>query len=287
MADDAVAAARMHLDLVNARIEAGAVAPADRLTVEAELADAQFEAVRTVNTVWTTLSELRSLLALPPDTLPLIRGELNGEFELSDLQGWIAEAIEARPDLQAQRFRVRASELALKQAQIDAGLTVNVQGSADYGRHADVTGDTWGVTGGLSFPIFNKQAGAAVDAARANLQGTRVALAEQELNVTRQVSSAWYVLSDATGRVSAAEVSVTASEASMNAARERYAAGVATIIEVTDAELSLRRARANLVQALYDRNVAWYQLLSASGRPLLPEAEGTPNELDAGTVGDE
>jgi outer membrane protein len=164
---------------------------------------------------------------------------------------------------------------------------VNVQGSADYGRHTDTTGDTWGISGGLSFPLFNKQAQASVDAARANLVGTRVALEEQELNVTRQVSFAWYVLSDATERVSAAEVSVAASEASMNAARERYAAGVATIIEVTDAELSWRRARANLVQALYDRNVAWYQLLSASGQPLLPEAADAPNELDAGTVGDE
>lgn len=287
VADDAVAAAEMHLDLVDARIEAGTVAPADRLIVEAELADAQFEAIRTVNSVWTTLSDLRALLALPPDTLPLIRGQLNGQFPVGDLQTWIAQAIEGRPDLQAQRFRVRASQLALKQAEIDAGLTVNVQGSADYGRHTGTTGDTWGISGGLSFPLFNKQAEASVDAARANLVGTRVALEEQELNVTRQVSFAWYVLSDATERVSAAEVSVAASEASMNAARERYGAGVATIIEVTDAELSWRRARANLVQALYDRNVAWYQLLSASGQPLLPEAAEAPNQLDAGTVGDE
>ena len=293
VADQAVAASQTHLNLVDARIEAGTVAPSDRLTVEAELADAQFEAVRTVNAVWTALADLRTLLALPADSLPLIRGSLDRDYPRGDLETWLAEALEARPDLRAQRERVRAGELALRQAKIDAGLSLSVQGQADYGRHTGTTGDTWAVTGGLSFPLFNKQARASVDAARANLDGTRQTLAQQELAASQQVSNAWYVLSDAGGRAVAATASVAASQTNLDAARERYADGVATIIEVTDAELSWRRAQSNRVQALYDRNVAWYQLLAASGRSLLDEAAAltgsgqNTNELDAGTVENE
>jgi len=293
VADQAVAASEIHLDLVDARIEAGTVAPSDRLTVEAELADAQFEAVRTVNSVWTALANLRSLLALPVDSLPLIRGNLDEAYPRGDLETWLAEALEARPDLRAQRERVRAGELALKQAKISAGVSVSVQGQADYGRHTGTTGDTWSILGGLSFPLFNKQARASVDAARANLDGTRQTLAQQELAASQQVSNAWYVLSDASGRAIAAAASVAASRTNLDAARERYADGVATIIEVTDAELSWRRAQSNRIQALYDRNVAWYQLLAASGRSLMDEAASltdaaeTTNELDAGTVENE
>ncbi|MGI5817724.1 MAG: TolC family protein [Armatimonadota bacterium] len=293
VADRAVSAAQLHLDLVDARIEAGTVAPADRLAVEAALADAEFEAVRTVNAVWTRLADLQALLALPTDELPVIRGELDAPSVTGDLEEWVAEALEMRPDLQAQRHRLRATELSLRQAEIDAGLTMSVQGQADYGRHTGNTGETWFIGGGLSFPLFNKQARASVDRAEADLESVRQTLAEQELSVSRQVAGAWYTLRDAIGRVEAAGVSVAASATNLEAARGRYAEGVVTIIEVTDAELSWRRAQANLVQARFDRNVAWYQLLAAAGRPLVDEAveddsdaPAATDELNAETVGD-
>jgi len=292
VADQAVAAAEQHLDLVDARIEAGTVAPADRLTVEAELAEAEFEAVRSINAVWTRLADLQALLALPTDELPLIRGDLDAPYPAGDLEEWIAEALDARPDLQGQRHRVRASELALEQAKIDAGFSISVQGQADYGRHTGDTGDTWFIGGGLTVPLFDRQARSSVRRAEADLDSTRLALAEQELAVSRQVSNAWYTLRDATGRVTAAEASVAAQAKSLEAARERYTEGVATIIEVTDAEVSWRRARANLVQARFDRNVTWYQLLAAVGRPLLDEADidaepAATNQPDGETVGDQ
>ncbi|MFW5866834.1 MAG: TolC family protein, partial [Armatimonadota bacterium] len=234
VADQAVDAAELHLDLVDARIEAGTAAPADRLTVEAELADAQFEAVRTLNAVWTTLADLRALLALPADELPLIRGDLDAPVVAGDLEAWVAEALAQRPDLEAQQHRLRASTLALKQARIDAGVSLSVQGQADYGRHSGDTGDTWFIGGGLTFPLFDRAARASVDRAEVDVQTAEQTLAEAQLNVSRQVSSAWYTLRDATGRVRAAEASVAASAKSLEAARERYAEGVATIIEVTD-----------------------------------------------------
>ena len=290
VADQAVSAATLHLELVDARIEAGTVAPAERLTAEAALADAEFEAVRTVNAVWTTLTDLRALLALPPDELPVIRGDLEAPQISGDLEGWIDEALVSRPDLEAQRHRVRAGELSLRQTRINSGLSLSVQGQADYGRHTGTTGETWFIGGGLTFPLFDRQARASVDRAEADLRGIQRALAEQELNVTRQISNAWYTLQDAVGRVSAADASVAASSTSLEVVRERYAAGVATIIEVTDAELSWRRASANLVQARFDRNVAWYQLQSAAGRSLIEAARADDptitDQVGAETVGD-
>ena len=62
---------------------------------------------------------------------------------------------------------------------------------------------------------------------------------------------------------------VESAQVNLQAAEERYAEGVATIIEVTDAEQSLREAQADDVQARYQQNVAAVQLRSAVGEDLL------------------
>lgn len=272
VADAAVRTSQQHLELVDARIEAGVAAPSDRVAVEAELADAEFEAVRAVNAVWTALADLRALLAMPIDSLPIIRGDLEVPAELGELEAWIADAFVLRPDLEVQRYSLRVAELAVDQAEIDAGLTYSVQGGADYGRHDGTTGDTWFIGAGVSYPLFDRQSDASVERAEAQLEAVRQRLAEAELDISRQVTIAYYSFADANARVTAAEASVRAAERNLEVARERYAEGLANIIEVTDAELVWRRASSNLVQARYDRNISWYQLLAAAGRPLLSEA---------------
>ncbi len=287
VAEEAVRAAQLHLELVDARIEAGTAAPADRLPVEAELADARYQSVSAVNAVWQTLAELQALLALPADELPLVRGELVAMPEVDELPVWIEQALARRPDLIAQRHQVRVAELSLRQAQIDAGLSVQVIGQADYGRHTGTEGESWWVAAGVSYPLHNGPARAAVDQAHANLEMARQRLAELELTVTREVSQAWYALQDAGERVAAAQAALAAAASNLEAARERYREGVGTIVEVTDAELNWRRAGVQLVQSRYDRSVAYYQLLAAGGVLQGPEAsaeEPAPQADEAGTV---
>ncbi len=266
IADDAVRAAELHLDLVDARIDAGTTAVADRLPVEAELADARFEAVSTLNAVWQALADLQALLALPPDELPLIRGELDDVPEREDLQSWLRTALAERPDLQARRHGLRATELAARQAEIDAGLSVSVTGQADDGRFTGTTGETWLLAAGVSYPLYNGQTRASVDQAHANLEVAEQRMAEAELAAARDVAQSWYALGDAEERITAADAALLAAASNLEAARERYAEGVVDVIAITDAELTWRRAAGRLVQSRYDRIVAHYRLLAAAGR---------------------
>ncbi|MGC9317517.1 MAG: TolC family protein [Armatimonadota bacterium] len=281
VAEEAVTASERHLELVEARIEAGAAAPADRFPVEAELADARLQSVTAENAVWQAIAELRSLLALPPDALPLLRGELEEREARGDLQAWIDEALAQRADLRAQRYNVRGAELSVSQAEIDAGLSLSLQGSADYGRYSGTSGESWWLGAGASFPLHDRQARAAVDQAEASLESSRQRLAELELSVAQEVSQAFYALEDASQRVAAAEASVAAAATNLEAAQARYAEGAAYIIEVTDAELSWRRASTSLVQARFDRTLAYYQLLAAAGRLLTEPGAGEPAALPA------
>src|SRR4030067_593553 len=53
-----------------------------------------------------------------------------------------------------------------------------------------------------------------------------------------------------------AKESVAAAQEDVNLAREKYNLGAATILEVLDAEVSLKQAQTNQVQALFDYNLA-------------------------------
>ncbi len=278
VADDAVSASERHLELVNARIAAGTAAPADRLPVEAELADARYESVRTVNAVWQALAELQALLALPPETLPMLGEAPQLDYSHGKLENWVAEALAQRPDMIAQQHQVRAVGLNVTQAKIAAGVSLSVVGQASYGQYTGISGESWWVGAGVSFPLHDRQTQADVDQAWANLQTARHRLSELELSVTREVAQAWYALGDASERVVAAEASVQAATTNLDSTREQYAAGIADIIEVTYAELNWRRARGQLVQARYDRNIAYYNLLAGSGRLLTGSDVTVPTE---------
>ncbi len=272
VAKDAVRAAEQHLEMVNARIDAGSAAPVDRLSVQAELADARYESVQTVNAVWQAIAQLQALLALPAETVPMIGEAAEIDYNLGELESWIDEALARRPDIIAQQHQVRVAELNVKQAKIAAGLSFSVVGEASYGRYTDTSGENWQIAAGASFPLHDRQAQAQVEQAQASLEVARQRLSELALSVTQEVSQAWYALRDASQRVVAAQASVEAARANLNSTQEQYAAGVAGIIEVTDAELNWRRASGQLVQARYDRSVAYYNLLASAGR-LLSELE--------------
>ncbi len=283
VADDAVSAAERHLELVNAKIEVGTAAKVDRLAIESELAGARYDFVQAVNAVWQALAELQALLALSPETLPILGEAPQLDYSRGKLENWIEQALAERPDIIAQRHQLRAAELNVDQAKIATGLSLSVVGQASYGRYTDTNGESWSVGAGASFPLYNRQAQAEVEQARASLEAARQQFSELKLTITREVAQAWYALGNASERIAAAEASVQAATTNLDSAREQYAVGVADIIKVTDAELNWRRARGQLVQARYDRNVAYYNLLAGSGR-LLTESDATTTTEQEETV---
>lgn len=80
-----------------------------------------------------------------------------------------------------------------------------------------------------------------------------------------QVRLAVENLRSAKAEVDSARDGLGLAENELAQARRRYEAGVATSVEVTDAQTRLQRARDNQVAALYDYNVARLDLATATG----------------------
>jgi len=266
---EAVLSAQRHLAMVDARIEAGTAARADRLPVEVELAQARLRAVQAENAWRRSLADLRAAMGLPAGAALTLAGSLKTAPMEEDLQELCRLALRQRPDLEAQRQSVQASEWSLRLAKISAGLSLSALGHAEYGRYSGIQGNSWWLGVGASLPIFDRQSHSDVQAAEENLKAARLLLEDAELQACAEVEAAYLALTEAAERVQQALKNRQAAEVNLRAAEERYREQVAAIIEVTDAEQSLREAQADYVQAVYDQNIARVRLDSAVGNNLL------------------
>jgi outer membrane protein TolC len=70
---------------------------------------------------------------------------------------------------------------------------------------------------------------------------------------------------EAQQRIGATDVLVGEADESLKMSQERFRAGVATSLEITDAEVTLANARISNAQAHYDYHTAYANLLMAIG----------------------
>jgi outer membrane protein len=183
------------------------------------------------------------------------------------LEGAFASADSLRPDLRAAAARLEMARTQVRGARADYLPELNA--SAGYGyRSPDATDWTgsWNAGVSLSQPLYQ---GGAI---RAKVLMAEASFAEAEATFvrTRQVAHAGiqqYLLDkqDAMERVAAAVKYIAEASEGLSMSQERYRAGAATFIEVTDAEVALVNARITHAQALYDYRVAHARLLGATG----------------------
>lgn len=271
-----LAAAERHRELVQARVDAGAAARSDLLPVEVEVARARLESVQAETELNVALAELRALLLLPPDTSVDLVDPLPppGAAIAATVTQLVALAETARPDVARQRLTLRAAELSTRVARQEAGVQFDANASADYGRHTGVSGESWSLRAGATYPLFNAGAARAnVVAAQADQEQTLQRLNSLLLDLQREVDSAYQRLRQAAEAMAVATVQRRDAENSLAAAEARYQEGLAIIIEVTDAQVALLQAQVSEIQSRYDHALALATLTQALGRdPVLPPA---------------
>jgi outer membrane protein len=180
-----------------------------------------------------------------------------------------AEALKNRPDLKAQAEREAASRLnanAVKGERLPSLVAY-----ADYGA-TGVNGDTvtllptrdYGLS--LRVPVFD---GGRRDARRAEtasqFRQERVRSNDLHEQIELEVRMALDSLHSAEQQVKVAEAGLSLAQSEFTQARRRYEAGVASSLEVTDAQTRLDRAGDNRIAALFNHNIARVDLGQATG----------------------
>jgi outer membrane protein len=178
-----------------------------------------------------------------------------------------AQALKERPDYQAQQERERNARLsasATKLERLPAVAAFGDYGASGTGLNNSLPTRTVGIQ--VRVPLFD---GGRRDARReesaSQYRSEKVKTNDVKEQIELDVRLALDGLQSSEDQVKVASEGLDLAENELTQARRRYDAGVATGVEVTDAQTRLERARENQTAALYSYNVARVDLAQATG----------------------
>ncbi len=257
------------LVLVKQRQRGGVATGLDIVRLEAQIAtERQLASTSRYDVEHSTLT-LLNLLAIPYD----IRVALTDDFksDIGDIpgpQGAVESALGARPEVQAQFTRVKASELTYSSITGERLPSLVAQG--DYGligNRWNSTLDTYNMALLLQIPIFDgAQREGRIAEARSQLRQEALRMRTVLNQVKMEVHDALAAVTAAKEQVAIAQAGLKMATKELDLARERYAViTAASYFELTNGLTSVARGRENLVNALFQLNAARVNLARSIG----------------------
>lgn len=201
-----------------------------------------------------------------------VRLTLTDELTLSkvDLQTpdvALSVARENRVELKAQITRQKLASLSLSSVTSERVPSLSFNGDYGWiGLKPDDALATRSVGLMLSVPIFDGgQREGRISETRSRVRQELIRMKDVSDQVTLEVRNALLTLDSSTQQVAVAEKGIELAMKELTFARDRYVAGLATNIEVTNAQTSVARARDNLIEALFRFNASRVNLARAKG----------------------
>ncbi len=278
VAEQALEAARGHAQDAKNAFDAGLVSRADVLRTVSQEKSAELTVAHWANNVSMATQQLRVAMGDASN----VNYEI-GENILTDLPPFdaptnpdtaYAESLEKRLEVK----QLGESEAALREqaSAARAGAYPRLDAHADYdysnpnSRYAPpaaVWHTTWNVGATLTWTpteIFNANAQSKVSEANADVVASKRGALKNGLRL--ETNQAINALAEANFGLEASREGLAAAEENYRVRRELYRAGKATIVEVTDAETDLTRARLEVVNSHVDVRIARVELTHALGR---------------------
>lgn len=177
-------------------------------------------------------------------------------------------ATENRVEFKAQKKRERLAELSLSSVTMER--VPSLIGSGDVGMIGNQIPDaltTDNVQLLLSIPIFDGgQREGRISESRSLVRQEAIRTRDIRYQVTLEVRDALLTLESTQQQVAVAQEGLRLSLKELDLARQRFAIGVATNIEVTTAQTSVAQARDNLIEGLFNFNASRVNLARAQGQ---------------------
>jgi outer membrane protein TolC len=194
-------------------------------------------------------------------------------FEI-DYNTALGEALAQNPEYRKSNFDLMSARdrKTIAFSEFLPGLSIGVSHNTSVDKFSDLPDMQMGnasrtIYASLGLNLFNGfRDYANLRSARFNVETFRANYENIRNKVALEVRQAFLDKERSRDALELAGESVAAAQEDVNLAREKYNLGAATILEVLDAEVSLKQAQTNLVQALFDYNLAVSRLEKAMGR---------------------
>jgi len=266
VATDTVKQFQQHLDQAKGFYEVGTKPKFDVTQAEANLSNAKLNLIKAENALKLSIVILNNAMGIPDAPEYVLDDNLSFQKYNITIEDALDRAYKNRPDLVSAIAKRRAAESSIEFAR--TGYYPVLTGSASY----ELSGETfplekgWNVGAILSFPIFNgfltkyqvRETESNLNVLKANEESLRH-------SIFSDVQQAYLNLKQAEESIPTSELGVKQSQENFEIATGRYAAGVGSPIDVTDAEVLLANAKLSYIQALYSYKISQANLEKAMG----------------------
>ena len=261
-------AAKTLFSQASQRRQAGVGTSLDELRGQVEYQQRQQATIAADNELAKDIIQLNRIMGLPANQkLELTDTAPFAEFEDMDLARAKDTAYRHRKDYLSLQAQILVADRELRAVRYQRLPTVAFNGF--YGVLGETTGLYHGVflaEGSLKFPIFREaEQRGQEDQVNAQLTALHQRLADLRESIDSQIRSSMLDVQSADQLVKVAQSNVTLSQQILSDARQRFSAGVDDNLPVVDAQASVTSAEAQLVQALYQYNVAKLNLARNTG----------------------
>ncbi len=255
-----------HLDQTKAFFSVGQRAQFDVTKAEVDVANAEVSLLKAKNTVRIARVQLENAMGAQITARFFSDDSIAVPFSMWNIDSALSIAKTTRPEVVAAEFRLHAGETFVTSTWLSRMPTVSLTGGYNW-KGLDVPlVSSWNAGVTVSLPLFfGFSIDASVDQARAGVMSASAAYDGVVQSVRLEIQQNIFLFDEAHERIIAARKLVEEALESHRLAVARYASGVGSAIEVTDANVTLLNARITEIQAVYDYRSAYVGLKRSIG----------------------
>lgn len=272
--EQAVKRSEEQLKLNQSKYELGSASLSDVLKQKVQYGNDKLYLLSAQNAVTTTRADLAYTIGVDPGS----DVEFSTDYSVREFRGTLQEAmnfgLEQEPGLLAAQKRVDSAKYAVRSRWSE--YLPKLRGFASVGWSDGTRGDT--VTFNFSsrsttygfqvtyniFDGFLRERNISMAKTKRN---TAMALFADTRNlVSRNIKTAYLDIEQLKEQKKVAEETVDAAEEDLKITQEKYKLGAATILDLLDAQVSMKDAQVSLIRADFDLNLAVAKLENAMGK---------------------
>jgi outer membrane protein len=255
VAEDTVKDRQLVADQVSALAKSNLKSGLDVSFANVDLARAQLLLVQTQNDLQSSYAQLSDAMGYSDQRTFQLAGEPLPGIPPSDVSPLIAEALQNRPEIISQGLDVRSAQsyaTAERDLWFPTISAVGVTGLVPY--RQDPLPSRYAAAGfNVNVPIFNGRLfNAEHTEATARARAQEQFLRDLRNRIAQDVRTSWLNVVSAYQRLSLTEQLLAETTQAFDLAKARYGLGLSSIIELSQAQLSLTEAQIEQVSAQYD-----------------------------------
>ncbi len=255
-----------HLEQVRVMASLGTRIRYDVTKAEVDLGNARLAALTAHNDVLTARAALSRALGLSEPLPGAIAIPDAATAEIGDREILYRTAHATNPALLALRATADAASAAVDAAIANLYPDLSLSAGYSFGGSRFPLARAWSLGPALDWNAFTGwRNSSAVDASVAALRVARAAVADREQQLQQDLTNAFAGLDTARDKAALAELLVRQSRENLDLTAERYRLGLATSVELTDAEVAVTQTRSQQVEAQYAEWVARAQIRLNTG----------------------